>query len=320
MKCLKYILLLILGISFLQSCVKEKETNYCLTGVPDNYDIIKDDTSYSGSSFNPNNKNEFLFVRQLKTNDYKSDLCIYDLTTKKARLIYSLPFQVSESPKWGKQDWIVLGYLGKVYHIKSDGTGFYQNPFIGYQYSLSWSKNGNYILGFVNTPTNAIHVIDMQGNVIAYSDTTVYYKGDWSESDIIASRDYGPVGNYGDQGLKFLQYPGFAFLKHLKVLEKPESITTMEWLPNNSSKVIWVSGHTIQQTDYITEVTEVIQQDNCKLQYNTVVRVNNDATKAVINRINYYSINEQYQTALTSRNLYLLDLNTRKEEKIEISY
>jgi hypothetical protein len=317
MKKFRLITLLLISVCILQCCKKEDNVDFCASGVPYDYDVVVGNASYFWPCFNPNNKNELLFVRQLADNNYSSDLCIYDLATHQSRIICSLPYSISEAPKWGKQDWIVFGYLGKVYQIKSDGTGLQQNPFIGYQYSLNWSPDGNYILGFVYSPYNSINVIDMQGNVISYSDTTAFYIGDWNNDNIVVSLDFGSTGNYGYKGLKFLEYPGFTFIKHIKVIEQGNEIVgRMQWLPN-THKVVWIGGYTIQQTDFDTEGTTIISEHHCRLRQNTGITINNDGTKiAVSERV--LQVNAQYRKAVGANSIYLMDMDTKVEERLDL--
>jgi hypothetical protein len=297
---------------FLQGCEKDKAVDYCKEGIPDHFNSVVENIYYYAPSFNPQNNNELLFLRQIDGHD---DICTYSLLTKQLNIIYSAPNSIAEEPKWGSDGWIMFGNGGRIYHIKSDGTGFFENPFVGYQYDLNVSPTGSEVIGFVLTPNSAINVVDKQGNITTYNDTVRYSMGDWNADSVVASLDYGEVGSsYGPYGVKLLKYPKFEFIKRVKLLNDASfMIAGMDWKPNSNS-LIWTTGSALYETDFNTEITKTIKEFSCPFLI-LFPSVNADGTKVAVSK-STVSVNEASQTYINSSDIYLVDITTGKEEKI----
>lgn len=99
-------------------CISIKNCNQIGFGYQ--YDIDFD-RFYSSPYFNPNNENEFLYLKRYSPSYNSTELYIYNILTNENHLIHS--GNVLYAPKWGQNGWIIFCESdGGIYKIRGDGA------------------------------------------------------------------------------------------------------------------------------------------------------------------------------------------------------
>lgn len=165
----------LLFLLFFTSCKKDKISNECrdidyspLYQYGPITQIVKkfEGEVLRAPSFNPNNDNEILFMRN-KPSSSNQQLYIYNLTNQSKVLIYE--GQILGKPSWGKNDYILFYTLGgHIWKIRSDGQDltYLNNPVEVYH--PQWSSLGTKFAA--NAPIyqapNQLIIFDENGMVL----------------------------------------------------------------------------------------------------------------------------------------------------------
>jgi hypothetical protein len=160
----------------------------CLSGL---YYKNNDKYTYGQPSINPQNGDEFLFLRV--KNDWTTwegfELCIYNFCTNSIRIVTN---HVGYSPDWSIKDWIIFtGTDFQLWKIKSNSDSLTKlTNTMDYNNSAIWSLNGEKILYYdASQGSNCMKIADKNGIEIQrfykainswtwLSDTTIIYSLD----------------------------------------------------------------------------------------------------------------------------------------------
>lgn len=116
--------------------------------------------------FNPNNEDEFIFVKRNSSN--VSVLVKYNMSTNSETIICDTEHIISQ-PQWGEQGWIVFTILGnRIMKIYDDGSGLEQITFHESTYP-SFGANGETFIcmnQYPNLTTGYRPIIDLNGLLV----------------------------------------------------------------------------------------------------------------------------------------------------------
>ena len=128
----------------LLSCKKEiggEPCEVCMEIPTDNVRSFQNLADYQQfPCFNPNNSNEFIFVRRLGK---ETQIEKYDIIQKKSTILIKGIKVAGSPPKWSKNGWIVFTTLPELqaYLIKDDGTDLHiLNKNFGGLTDVSWKN------------------------------------------------------------------------------------------------------------------------------------------------------------------------------------
>lgn len=274
-------------------------------GFGNQYDI--DFERYYGSPFfNPNNENEFLYLKKYTPIYNSSELYTYNLLTNEKQLIYT--GDIWYAPKWGQNGWIIFSQSdGNVYKIKGDGENltkltnegcchypdwyFDQDKFVTYstciEADILYDANGVSLdtLPKLIGPASSL----TQPPYIAMNDNTVrFYNYQTNNFDFIY--DYSAqVNGSSANGSIFWTSPSEVVYSNIKGLNKLTipSLTNVNLKPTCNSKRYTFGSVNSSKTKMIWSRGDYTQMDECHLKYK--------------NRI------------------YIMDIDGTNEEEIEIN-
>lgn len=160
------------------------------------HNFIVEGAQYFKPCFNPNNSDEFVFIR---TGVSPSPALIkYNLSTQTETILAT---SIASNPSWGRQGWITLPGSNNIFRIKDDGTDLAQitwgedDNFPNFNYQgnkIYYNRNKNYTNAELDAnpdlyKEDKIMVIDVDGNVLdsIMADNVIpgnYYQK-WSMAD-----------------------------------------------------------------------------------------------------------------------------------------
>lgn len=302
--------LVLLFIALTSGCKKE---NRCKMygDFPDNYEFVGSDAvSYCCPSFNPSNPDEFCLLT--KTSPDSSGIFIYDMLSKQLRPVYI--GKVWESPKWGKQGWLVFGVAGQLFKIRDDGAGITQLTYSYGNYDATWDSQGeNIVFRQVLRSSGAPYSVRTMDSNGAITDSILGFfigRNSWSEQGIIAAKSHSP-----SREILFLSSSPLSFIKSITVLgDGGDYITDLQWIPGSQKVVFTTALGEIYVTDYETEVTALLY-DYCESHFHSTFSVNNSGTK-LLTSATIRKQNDVTKTIDTYGELHMLNLDGSGEQRI----
>ncbi|MBI3133653.1 MAG: hypothetical protein HYZ14_03160 [Bacteroidetes bacterium] len=176
------------------------------------YVFTSSGTQYLSPCFNPNNNDEFVFLRTGVSAN--AELVKYTISTKEESVLCnSVP--IATAPKWGKQGWIVFSTTNwKVWKIKDDGTQLTQLTFdVNDQFPMFNFEGDRVIYARMKNYTNfeleanpdlyneyKMMVIDLNGNfvdsVMAPHVVPGNYYQNWTTAAVDENNQFFFVGEF----------------------------------------------------------------------------------------------------------------------------
>ncbi len=166
---------------------------------PDGWDnlfpgaYIYQNYAFRAPCFNPNNPNEFAYIRYAPGAIFNYELRKHNIQTEDDNLIANVNY-CGFRMSWSNTDWIIFNQtLYDVWKIKSDGTGLTQLTSAGQNFAPIWNSNGQFFLYYTTTGGFFPIIADANGNIIdtIAINATMY---SWSSNDkILNSTTYQSV-------------------------------------------------------------------------------------------------------------------------------
>jgi Tol biopolymer transport system component len=155
--------------------VNDADSCYVITGSPppSGWNYQTPPLSYGWPDFNPNNKNEFVYIESDDTGaraGLYQRLCTYNMQTGQKKLLVTDNFSLQ--PKWGSSGWIVYTSWPdyQLWIIKFDGSGLKQitnDPAGSSHLYPEWSPDGSKLIFIYGDQIKAsTRIIDLNGNII----------------------------------------------------------------------------------------------------------------------------------------------------------
>lgn len=294
---MRYVLILLVSLLlFLVSCKKDTTISNVLPLEMGDTCLLNNDTSqspyYKSSNdnwqfpvFNPNNNNEFAYVREVGLR--KSKLMVYNIVTKKSKELVTI-----QNP-WGYLDWSVKGWIifmaynRTLWKIKEDGTGLQQLVSNYISTYARFNKTGEKIIfNGQDAASSNTFIIDEQGNYLdsfkyGVNDPNVFGglhlgRGDWSEDDKIATFSNASNGDV------LLYYIDLNLKKNVFVINLGNSyelgVKRCYWYPGNQD-IMLVGSNGIYKVNISTGVLGKVYGSYCRKRYLENLSVSNDGTK-----------------------------------------
>ncbi len=200
----------------------------------DPFEIYEQQYDYNYPCFNPNNSDEFSFVRLNIKNGYKGELFTYNLCTQ---VLTKLADNVAYYSAWSSKNWIAfIGIDRKPYMIKSNGDSLTKVINLSYEfYNLYWNPLGTHLaVRFNNGFVGVINVTDF-----SFTQTSAAMSVfNWMNDSTL-------VGSTGSSNIYFRKYNIYSSVQeNFFVFDNPEKhvnwVQNIQFL-NNTSIVAWNS-------------------------------------------------------------------------------
>jgi hypothetical protein len=204
--------------------------------------VDKDKYGYSNLCINPNNQEEFVFLRRTNstnTTSFRYDLFVYNFCTNSKKLIAQNAYY---SPDWSSKDWII--YTGtdvQLWKVKPNGDSLTRLTNTGdYNNDARWSPDGDSYLYYdaalnLNNPYK-MSVSGSDGNPKFFINRNMLNWAWKSDTEIVFSNAV-PVGSVSTSPIKIYNTKTTAI----------ENVTTIEALGNGlitvKNGVIYLMGN-----------------------------------------------------------------------------
>jgi len=136
---------------------------------------------YFNPTFNPNNSNEFCFLRVDNQSQQRS-IYTYDLCSQ---VLTHVTDNVFSDLSWSKKDWIAFSDGSNIWKVKSGGDSLTQLTFRSNScYWPYWNPDGSKLAFFESTSASYEYIIDAKGNYIDTIDGTFGQIIGWRGADL----------------------------------------------------------------------------------------------------------------------------------------
>jgi len=275
-------------------------------------------TQYLSPCFNPNNKNELVYIRQTST--YTNELVKYNLQTKTEDILYNNLF-VSGKPSWSINGDIIFGvYVGIVYiyKIKDDGTGLTQITNYNSYKPLFDNFSSNFICAGQHPNISGLYlpIFNINGSLIDS------FKIEYGNTNIgIPCFPTAPLFNSGY----------FLYAKNQNGLNVEQGVCKYE---NDTISNLITINHKYQIIDmsaysnkvYVCEFWNDIHQidlntnnvstfiEGCQTKFYNTISISPDGTKMLTEKI--INTPQDNGDIIRQHEIWLIDLATKEETKI----
>ncbi len=280
---------------------------YTFEDSPFGPEITMADVTYHSPCFNPNNKDEIIYIKNNNISG-KAELRKRNLLTKEDNFLAAA--WVLNSPRWHKNGWIVFDYNYNIYKVKENGDSLTRLTNEGQSYFPSWNINGSAVIfrRVDESPWPNLNIIDNNGNLIQVLDSTIggHRTTSWSpvENKIAYNRHKGI-------GLSFVDQKQLGEVKD--VTNHELGILSLSWF-SNGEWITWASLFQFGKTNINTGETKILRQGCYALRYSRPA-VSPDDTKIIVERddIRKTGPSSGYQETY----LYIMNADGSNEKKIE---
>jgi hypothetical protein len=277
-------------------------------------------TNISFPCFNPQNSNEFVFVRKLPDSP-ASTLCIHNLETGISNCLpveHGIQFQ----PRWHSSGGILFrGNWSDVYRIMSTGgeidTVSTPSETISYKRPI-WRPDGQ--AWIANTSLNAegdIEVYGLDGSVEELIPGVEFNMGDWSSEN-------GIVTKYGNSSLSYqLAWSGENNLNwQILDFDTPpnnHSLTDLKWIPMSNEVMFSQGQKDISKINVLTQEIQMVR-DGCYDRYYGVFSISHDGSKIVAERFltTHYYTEGLYNYKVVKKEIVIMNCDGTDETVIDL--
>lgn len=275
------------------------------------YTYIPDFENFvAAPKFNPNNDNEFVYLKRPYYDLW--ELYTYNLISKEKKLLHT--GIIWYQPQWGKNDWILFCQNDEnIYKIKSNGDSLIKLTNLNNLHHPIWNYDGTKFLAFTRASNLFSLLFDANGNII----DTVYF-GQTSNSNfqnpnyIVSNVDQNVLFfNMNTNSLEFqYDYSGFTG----STVFNSSGGGSIFWL--NNTTVIYSNIKGLNRLS-IPELTNENFKISCNSKIYQFGDINNSKTKMIWSRGDFTQIDEctlKYKTRI-----YLMDIDGNNEQEIDLN-
>lgn len=311
----------LLALVLLIGCKKDKVSNECkdfdssqlinVLGGP-YYNWIGE--QLRNPSFNPNDANEIMFVRE-STGSQDKQIYIYNLVSKSKELIYD--GEVLGRPRWGRNDYIIFYKMGgHIWKIRSDGEGLTSLNIPMPIYHPQWNSEG--VKFAANAPisqaSNRLIIFDEEGEVLDSTEIPRAFSSpsSYEREDVLVIRQVEEIifFDLDNETVLDTYYPQANF----------DNSTgfggNIFWLDSNN--LILGNRDGIHQISY-PELQNIHLVKGCTDRVYSWGSLNSSKTKMVW-EIYEREINENKTHINVKRYLVIMDLDGGNEQRLDISF
>jgi hypothetical protein len=274
-------------------------------------------TDISIPCFNPNNSNQFLFVKKLE-GIQGSTICVHDLETGISNCLtmqHGLLFQ----PRWHSSNWVIFtGNYGYVYRVNMDGGEIQQISTNDLFKRPIWRPDGQ--TWIANTSLNAegdIEVYSLDGSIDELIPGVEFNMGDWSAEN-------GIVTKYGNSSLSYqLAWSGENNLNwQILDFDTPpnnHSLTDLKWIPMSNEVMFSQGQKDISKINVLTQEIQMVR-DGCYDRYYGVFSISHDGSKIVAERFltTHYYTEGLYNYKVVKKEIVIMNCDGTDETVIDL--
>lgn len=305
------------------SCKKDPPINSDCYEIPPNspanficcgWDIEQPQYGYQQPCFNPNNNDEFVFVREDFINR-QSNLMKYNMAS--SELIGLTNKKVLYQPSFSTKGWIAFNSSDKqIWKIKENGDSLTRITHGDENWYPDWSPNGDQFIvrRRVGSKWPNHTFFNLNGTILKEIDSFSFFSPKWSPDSTII------IGTTGGTSIDVLQ---FYYLSDRILLEIPVSFSehnwilpyALDWYPD-SKRVIWTDKDWgLYITNIYTHKTNKIKQ-GCDNRYYGFMSVSADGSKIISERTDQRVLDDK--TKFVDQYLVIMNADGSGEKRIDI--
>ncbi|TND10148.1 MAG: hypothetical protein FD123_396 [Bacteroidetes bacterium] len=265
---------------------------------------------YLAPCFNPNNSNEFVYVRETKSTG-QTELRIKNRSTGNDYLLTTSIFQ---KPDWGRNGWILFNHGdNNVWKIKSNGDSLTQLTFTSSCFDAVWNYAGDrYVFRRTDGANNYSIIADDEGNPLDTLPGFILSNGSWSnDSQKISS----PVSTGPSSNAIISINPNTGQISEVAAIEIGDAkdiISYSDWFPD-SQRLLWKTSRSFFITDLPGLQTQIIKTF-CDTKLYVVIDISGDGSKIIASRWDQKLIGDN--TIFSESNIYIMNADGTGEVKI----
>lgn len=287
---------------------------------------------YKAPHFNPNNSNEFIYhYRDNEQNKYH--LLKYNLQTQQKTLI-AVSGKIWDQPKWSSKGWIAYthynSYVDHIYILKDNGDSLIQFTENTANLYPAWSASGDELY-WAHTPViggpryflkqliDDEYIDTLLSPLDTYSGSSLYNEISTSNNLLSLTRinnnPYLAIASLNEESLSFTN---IANMEQVFNYPNPSGLC---W--SHDEKYVYVSIYEsgLYRVD-VNSLNTVLLMEYCKKRYESL-SASADGKYLIGERTDSYLETDEYDnitgTIMESSSIYLIDLQTMEETKIDLA-
>jgi len=334
-----YQILILLVVMVLVSCRKDKTPpidsecfNFPTEGSPAISYYSLGRFQYKGPYFNPNNSNEFVY--HFRDNELSSfQLMKYNLQTKQQSILVQSAV-ISGQPKWSRMGWIAYtrapGYVDHIFVLKDNGDSLRQFTSFTANHHPVWDSEGDYLY-WAHSPVLGIPYFFLKKDLYGTEADTLLragdaYHGNSTFNDVSATNKLASKtfvnGNAFCIGIADLNTSPLVFTKLVDLDALfPEGLTGLCWSSDNSVVYFTIYTKGLYSVSIATGQIRLIIPFCHSKRYETISSSSDGKYiigERIDSRLELNAAGHQTGKIIEKSNIYLIDLLTLKEVKIDL--
>ena len=284
------------------------DSTYCeelppYTGWNLGYTINEDSILYESPYFNPNNNNEFIYVRKDNVAGTKT-VYKYNMITETNVFIYQ--GDMYDRPKWGSNNWILLNPTdANVWKIDSDGNNLTQLTNTGTYFYPQWNMSADKFVVSTSSQSNISYVFDESGTPLDTIDFEVDSQSSWQHNNYLITFLYDFI--------KVIDVNSNSLVASYDVQSGNVLWGSAIW--KGDSEVVWSQAQGLfSSNSSFTTVSNFLP--SCSTQFYFRGSVNSDKTKIAWQRLDKSLIDEE-NVFLESR-IILMDVDGTNIDTLDL--
>lgn len=268
---------------------------------------------YASPKFNPNNENEFLYLKEYTPDQNSTELYIYNLANKEKTLIYT-GSNIWYSPQWNQNNWILFSKSDKnIYLIKSSGDSLTQLTNEGCYHHPLWYFENNKIIAYNECLQNDI-VFDFEGNILDTLPQLINAKSSLSKYPYL-------VNNSDIQGqIKFYNYQ----LESQEFFyDYSQEVNSSAFMGGGGGEVFWLTNDELAFSNSTFGIKKLFAssfisqtiKSSCNSKIYKSGDINASKSKMIWSRGDYIQIDEC--TLKYEQGIYIMNIDGTEEERID---
>ncbi len=262
---------------------------------------------YREPCFNPQNNDEFVYVREDKLNGSATEMRKHRISTQTDNLLVANVWGI---PDWHANGWILFRRTdNQIWKIKANGDSLTQLTFVGINLGPRWNSVGDQ---FVYSSDNLTIVATAQGVPLdTISDFQMLY-GDWSAD----GTKFCSVVNAG-QGQGIASYDLASGISTIVATVPSGEFVVGSYWQQNSETIFWVTRKGFYRTNVATMITTQVRP-SCDSRFWWTFQFSGDGQKMIWERADSKLTGSDRNTIYQENHIYLLNADGTGEEKVEL--
>lgn len=263
-------------------------------------------------SFNPLNKDEFVYVKELDSNGTNA-LVIYNMATHIEKVVLYNAGILVGLPRWFANGWIVFGNSSlQIFKVKENGDSLTQLTFI---YSNTYPEiydKDRIIFSVLSGPSSISgnKIINFKGDRLDSISKTDIPNGSIVKVSVNSNLEL--AGIYMDNIVTYIH----STKAYVTILNDSANnyVASVCWHPNNDD--IYFSKYSlgIYKVNKNNKLSSLIKK-SCNVRYYNYISLSPDGKKILSERVDA-SLSADKSTISMKSDIYIMDIDGRNEEKV----